>query len=156
MDVMVEIRNQETNVLPKEWVCTGGDWIVAKKIVILSNNNESPWITVVQNALAGFGETHIWDEKQTLGTFKDEKMDLLLIDASTVEHDVVLLVQTLHYENESVPIVVATTSPTWRRARKVLLAGAADYIKRSFEAETILNKCQDALDQTDAPLAIWD
>lgn len=156
MNVMVEIRNKESYVQPK-WGYTGGDWIVAnKKIVILSNSDESPWVTAVTNALVSIGTTQIWDEKKTLASFKNEEIDLLLLDASTVENDVVPLVQLLHLENEWVPIVVATTSPTWRRARKILLAGATDYIGRSLDPETILGKCQDALEQTDAPLALWE
>ncbi len=138
-----------------------GDWNVTKtkmkkRIVLVNNKEGSPWETAVIAALAPMATLTIWTEKKTLDNFFRAKMDLLLIDASTIENEIVPLVQTLHLENEWVPIVVATTSPTWRRARAVLLAGATDYIGRSFEYETIRAKCLDAMDQTDAPIAVWE
>lgn len=133
-----------------------GDWNVKKKIVFVNNKEDSPWKTAVIEALNPMAALTIWTEEQTLAQFCQAKVDLLLIDASTLQNDVIALVQTLHLENETVPIVVATTSPTWRRARAVLLAGATDYIGRSFEYETIRGKCLDAMDQTDAPVAVWE
>lgn len=133
-----------------------GDWNVKKKIVFVNNKEGSLWETAVVEALTPIAELMIWTEKKTLDNFCKSKMDLLLIDASTIENEIVLFVQTLHLENEWIPIVVATTSPTWRRARAVLLAGATDYIGRSFEHEAIRAKCMDAMDQTDAPIAVWE
>ncbi len=127
-----------------------------KKIVILSNNDESPWLTAVNHALIPLGNTTIWTEKDALKQFRRTKFDLLLIDASSVDNDIASLVQLLHLENEWVPIVVATTSPTWRRARDILLAGASDYIGRSFEPERIRAKCRDAMEQRGAPVAVWE
>ena len=127
-----------------------------KKIVLVNNKEDSPWETAVIEALAPMATLTIWTEEQTLAKFRKAKLDLLLIDASTLANEVITFVQMLHLENEMVPIVVATTSPTWRRARAVLLAGATDYIGRSFEHETIRVKCMDAMDQTDAPVAVWE
>ena len=52
---------------------------------------------------------------------------------------------TLRAADDAVPIVVATASPTWNRARSLLLAGASDYIRKTSDRATLLRTLQPLL-----------
>ncbi|MCC6603044.1 MAG: response regulator transcription factor [Anaerolineae bacterium] len=72
----------------------------------------------------------------------DRWFDLLLVDASGLQMELAERVGWLHGRFPTVPIVVLTSSPTWRRARAVLQAGASDYMRRSMEDDILLERCR--------------
>ena len=71
--------------------------------------------------------------------------DVIIIDAGTVSN-AVTLVASLQSQQPEARIVVATASPTWQRAREVLQAGAADYIRKSLDKDQLRVKIQALLD----------
>lgn len=71
-----------------------------------------------------------------------DMMDMLVVDASGLQMELAERVAWLHGRFPKVPIVVLTSSPTWRRAKAVLQAGAADYMPRSMEDNTLLERCR--------------
>jgi len=112
-----------------------------KQIGILTNNAQSPWLKQLANVLGVLGELTICAESM-LDEEPDEDYDLIIVDASGLKMDLAERVAWLNGRFSNAPIIVLTSSPTWRRARDVLQAGAADYMRRSFDDDRLLARCR--------------
>ncbi|VAW40641.1 hypothetical protein MNBD_CHLOROFLEXI01-3504, partial [hydrothermal vent metagenome] len=112
-----------------------------KQIGILTNNAQSPWLKQLANVLGVLGELTICAESM-LDEEPDEDYDLIIVDASGLKMDLAERVVWLNGRFPKAPIIVLTSSPTWRRARDVLQAGAADYMRRSFDDDRLLARCR--------------
>ncbi|MCP4418604.1 MAG: response regulator [Chloroflexi bacterium] len=112
-----------------------------KQIGILSNNVQSPWLKQLIEVLAELGALTICAESM-LHEDPDEEYDLIVVDASGLIMELAERVAWLNGRFPNTPIFVLTSSPTWRRARDVLQAGAADYMRRSFDDEMLLTRCR--------------
>ena len=115
-----------------------------KQIAILSNNGQSPWLKHTSELLESLGMLTIFGE-DVLEDEPDERFDLIVVDASGLQIELAERVHWLHGRFPNAPIVVLTSSPTWRRARAVIQAGASDYLRRSVDQGTLLNRCRDLL-----------
>ena len=115
--------------------------MINKKIRILSNNLHSPWLRKMATVLEELGEFAVCSE-----TLLDEDphiiCDLIVVDASGLKMRLIERVIWLRCRYPNVPIVVITASPTWRRARDMIQAGASDYISRSMEDGMLLARCR--------------
>lgn len=111
------------------------------QIGIVSNNKKSPWLKQLVEALGVLGEPTIYSE-DSLDDEPDEAFDLIVVDASGLQMELASRVGWLHGRFTNVPIVVLTSSPTWRRAKAVLRAGAADYMPRSIEGFRLIERCR--------------
>ncbi len=125
------------------FIQTGGKKMNPKKIVMLSNNASSPWVRHTCAVVERLGEVAVLAEcgLETLEE-PDEPYDLFLLDASGLQMALATYVAGLHGRFPQTPIVVLTSSPTWRRARAVLQAGASDYMRRSMSEEQLLQRCR--------------
>jgi DNA-binding response OmpR family regulator len=112
-----------------------------KQIGILSNNIHSPWLKQLTEVLGELGALMICAESM-LDEEPDEAYDLIVVDASGLIMELAERVAWLNGRFPNVPIIVLTSSPTWRRARDVLQAGAADYMRRSFNDEMLVARCR--------------
>lgn len=114
-----------------------------KRIALISNNDASPWLKRIAKGLETLGKLTILTEcgLGVLGE-AEEPYDMFLLDASGLQMELAERVAGLHGRFPQIPIVVLTSSPTWRRARAVLQAGASDYMRRSMEIETVLERCR--------------
>jgi DNA-binding NarL/FixJ family response regulator len=119
--------------------------VTNKRIAILSNNEHSPWLKHVSEVLGSLGKLIVYAEDVLANDSAEscdmDVMDMLVVDASGLQMELAERVAWLHGRFPRVPIVVLTSSPTWRRARAVLQAGAADYMRRSLEDERLLERC---------------
>jgi DNA-binding NarL/FixJ family response regulator len=116
-----------------------------KRLFILTQNAASPWVTAVINAVQSLGEVQLFGEDDIWPALAASPPHLLLLDASGFAQDVVKLVERLHQQQNDMPILVASTSPTWQNARAVLMAGASDYIRHSYDAVQIRQTCAEAM-----------
>jgi len=129
---------------------TGDMVVINKRIAILSNNEHSPWLKHTTEVLGSLGQLTVYAE-DVLAKDSEESgginmMDMMVVDASGLQMELAERVAWLHGRFPKVPIVVLTSSPTWRRARAVLQAGAADYMRRSMEDDMLLARCRVLLD----------
>jgi DNA-binding NtrC family response regulator len=74
------------------------------------------------------------DEGEARRAVTEREYALVVIDAGAVE-EAAKLTAWLLATTPDLPIVVATASPTWQRARQVLKAGASDYIRKTLDEE---------------------
>ncbi|MCI0395744.1 MAG: hypothetical protein L0332_10800 [Chloroflexi bacterium] len=114
-------------------------------LIFISDEPASSWFHTASEALLSLGKLRFLPAIEAPRKIFGQKCDLFIIDASTTKEDIAMLVGQLHCAQQETPIIVVTTSPTWRRARAVFLAGAADYIPRTFDKDKILSSCQEAL-----------
>lgn len=112
-----------------------------KRIGVLSNNCQSPWLKQTTEVLGSLGELAIYKESLFTDEFV-ESFDLVLVDASGLQMELAERVAWLNGRFPQTPIVVLTSSPTWRRAKAVLQAGASDYMRRSIESDQLLQRCR--------------
>ncbi len=119
---------------------------MARSILVVSNRPDSAWLQMVSDALQSLGKLQVASEQEASVRIKVQGYDLMIVDATAVSSDIATLVARLREDRPDVPIVVVTASPTWQRARRVFLAGATDYIRRSFDGERILASCQEILE----------
>lgn len=118
---------------------------MTKQIIIISNQLESPWLATAIDALQSFGVSHVFSEENIFNQSSVKLCDLILIDASSINTDLVEMIKQLCRNYYKKPIVVMTNSPTWRRAKEVILAGAVEYTRRTFDRKKIVELCENAI-----------
>ena len=117
-----------------------------KRIALISNNGPSPWLHRMSEGLERLGKVAVLTECEAESVDEaDDPYDMLLLDASGLQTELAARVAWLHGRFPQTAIVVLTSSPTWRRARAVLQAGASDYVRRSMEVEMLLERCRSLL-----------
>jgi len=116
-----------------------------RHVLIVANKPASAWIDAVSRTLAQIGEIHLVAEQDVAAVLGSCCYDLALVDTSALEQDAADLVRRLVACQDDLPVVVVTTSPTWQRARAVFLAGATDYVRRTFEEQKLRDMCQSAI-----------
>lgn len=131
--------------LSSTFIKTGGNTVDGKSIGVLSNNNQSPWLKHLAEVLGSLGTIIIYSEC-VISEELDRQLDLLVVDASGLQMELAERVGWLHGRFPTVPIVVLTSSPTWRRARAVLQAGASDYMRRPMADDMLLERCRSLID----------
>lgn len=116
------------------------------RFLLISGLHDHFWHEVLAEALAPLGTVQIGTESDAPALIQRADYDLLIIDATAVE-SVPLLIARLHAQRQNLRIIVATASPTWKRAREAFQAGAIDYIRKSVNREDIRCAVRAALDK---------
>lgn len=109
-------------------------------LIMISVDEELEWIQMVQKTWQSLGKMKIISEVTAMqfGISTTQIPSSIIIDASSIRHDLVSLVKEIHQQFENVPIVVASASPNWEQARDVFHAGAADYVKRTTDVQNLI------------------
>ena len=92
------------------------------------------WSRSLQRAVDSWARLDVLDEEAAQRAVAEGEYALVVIDAGTTE-DAAALTSWLRALQPELPIVVATASPTWQRARQALKAGATDYIRKTLDEE---------------------
>lgn len=106
--------------------------------LVIVAGEESEWIHIVEQSWRPYGRIQIMAETAVVPPCSaTPPPTLFLIDASNVNLDVIQLIKKLTAQYSSVPVVLATASPTWQQARAALHAGAVDYVKRTIDSQSL-------------------
>lgn len=124
------------------------------QIIVVSNKSQSEWLFAVTKALEPLGYVRIMSENDAFAQIISSPPALVITDASAIEKKITAYVSQLHNSQPDLPILVVTASPTWRHARSIFLAGAADYIRKSLDIDRILAICKELLPSTLAAIGI--
>lgn len=119
--------------------------------LLISKKTDTQWPPVLRQALSSLGELRAVSEEEAVQAVIQKHYDVVIIDAGAV-HDVILLISRLWAQQPQSRIIVATASPTWKRAREILQARAADYIRKSLDEKELRSKIQTVLE---APPPSW-
>jgi DNA-binding NtrC family response regulator len=118
---------------------------VEKTILVISDETNSCWLRALRQALRLWAELYVLSEQEARTQDGDVGYALLIIDAAGISSDAGTVIEYLRAAFPRTPIVVATLSPSWERARQAFLAGAGDYIAKSLDREAIRNSFRDYL-----------
>ncbi|MBN1991724.1 MAG: response regulator [Anaerolineae bacterium] len=113
--------------------------------LLIGEKTETLWPLVLEQSVLSLGTLQVISEKQAEQQGIEQEYTAIIIDAGAVDN-VAQLVSNLRKMQPASHIIVVTASPTWQRAREVLLAGATDYIRKSFDQDELLSKIKAALD----------
>jgi DNA-binding NtrC family response regulator len=109
---------------------------VEKRFLIITNEVKSGWIQTVKKTVALLGHIEIVTAKAAEAQMAQAHYELVFIDSAATK-DIIPLISRLHSAHPKVPIMVATLTRGWHRAREALRAGAVDYILKSFSSEDL-------------------
>jgi DNA-binding NtrC family response regulator len=104
----------------------------------------------ILSALKALGEVTVLPPPEALRQILLSKYDLVIIDATMLDSEMLLLSQIREMQPD-VRLLVLTASPTWRRARDVLKAGAMDYMSKALSEKEYLDAFQELLNRTPLP-----
>jgi len=104
----------------------------SRSFLLIDGRRDPCWQQMVNDVLMPLGTLRVSNEREAVQHILQCDFDLVIIDAIAVEN-VPLLVSRIRAQCPNARVVVATTSPTWRRAREAFRAGATDYIRKSFD-----------------------
>lgn len=118
--------------------------------LLINGIRERLWRRVLEEALAPLGTLQVGEEEDAVEVVLQQSYDVVIVDATVVK-DVPLLISRFRAQQPDTRIVVATASPTWKRAREAFYAGATDYIRKSLNKEEVLSAIQAVLTKTPPP-----
>lgn len=107
-----------------------------RTFLVISDMEETPWISALQRALSSLGKLEILAEDRAVAAIERSDYDLVLVDAGMVEN-ATLLVARIRARSDRARVLVFSSTPTWRRARDLLLAGAMDYVRKTLDEEEL-------------------
>jgi len=111
---------------------------VPTRFLLVSREEETAWPLTLSQALKSLGEVELVSEEKAVERVARCRGDAVVIVDATVVEKILDLIARLREQRPQARIVVATASPTWRRARDVLRLGAVDYIPKSLNKEELL------------------
>lgn len=104
---------------------------------------------VLQRVLAPFGllENTPWGKMDMIQT---DQYDLVFLDAGIVANEeepdnLTRFVSTVRQRWPNTNFILITASPTWRRAKDVLQAGAVDYIRQTLDEDRLRRELDSSL-----------
>ena len=116
------------------------------RFLVVTTAPASAWTKGTATTLQELGTVAIASEQEVARDGCVDSYHLIMVDmAELPDQDALSLIATLRAADDAVPIVVATASPTWNRARSLLLAGASDYIRKTSDRATLLRTLQPLL-----------
>jgi DNA-binding NtrC family response regulator len=114
--------------------------------LLISKTADSTWLSVVAAALAPFGPLDIVPLQEALELLRHQHRQMIIVDAADFDNPSGLVAQ-IRAIRPGARVVVATASPTWRRAREAFQAGATDYIRKSLSIGQLQEALSEALEK---------
>jgi two-component system, NtrC family, response regulator AtoC len=110
-----------------------------KQKIILAVDDEPHMLRLLEISLkqAGYKPVLARDGKEALEIVKNQTIDLVVSDLHMPIMNGLDLLKNIRLENESLPFVMVTAMGEIKTAVEAMKAGAADYILRPFDLETL-------------------
>lgn len=109
-------------------------------MIMISDDKELEWVRTMQAAWRHYGRIQILSETAVVAHTQSTqtKPNLIMVDASSIQSELISLVSELCQAYQPTPVIVASASPTWKQARDVFHAGASDYVNRNSEVDRLI------------------
>lgn len=120
--------------------------------LLVGERAETQWPVVLQQALSPIGKLRVVSEEEAVSAIIESDYDAILVDAGSIS-DAASLTSRLRTQRPEAHVIIFTASPTWKRARQALKAGASDYMHRSLNKEELRSTVQAVLKVPPPPLA---
>ena len=118
--------------------------VMVANILLINGSHDHDWADTLKGAINTLATLKIAREEDVIKHISLSKYDLIILDAVAVKN-MSLLIARINSQQPDIRIIVATSSPTWTRAREAYQAGAIDYMKKTLNKEEILYVVQEAL-----------
>jgi len=112
--------------------------------LLVTGRQKTPWAQLTEQALADLGQVRYVTPEQAQEELYRDRYNVAIVDAGNVQ-DVASLTRSLLADRADLRVVVFTASPTWKRAREALQAGAVDYCRKSLDGDEIRSVIKFAL-----------
>jgi DNA-binding NtrC family response regulator len=126
------------------------EFVMDRKFLLVGTREESPSFDNLWKALTSLGKVEVYLPKEALQQIANSQYEIVLVDAGVLDNHL-LLISEIRAVQPNTRILVLTASPTWRRAREALKAGAIDYLSKSLDAQEYFNVFRDVLKQVPSP-----
>jgi DNA-binding NarL/FixJ family response regulator len=113
-------------------------------MLLISNPQERHWQQQVKEVLSPLGELEITGEKDWQERLRRQSYALIIIDASLAINPAYIIRQLRIIQPEA-KIVVMTDAPSWKQARELFYAGAADYLLKLSSPQELLAAFREVL-----------
>jgi DNA-binding response OmpR family regulator len=110
--------------------------VMSSIFLLVGDSPGSPWALTVREQLNSLGNLETVSASQALEQISSRSYRMVLVDAGAIE-DMGSFISAVREIAPSMPIVVATASPTWQSAKEVFLTGADDYIRKSLDPDAL-------------------
>lgn len=116
--------------------------------LFISVSEEALWFQKMVKILSSMGTLQVVSQGQATHLINEHKYDMVIVDTASID-DESQVITKVHLKQPQARIVVITTTPTWRRAREVLLhSGAMDYISKTLSERELRSIFKDILAKT--------
>jgi DNA-binding response OmpR family regulator len=107
------------------------------KVLISNGQDDYIWIGSLRRNVQALGESLKLVDLQSLQSLNKED-DLIILDAAMIgDEDLISIVKSIRANASWAPIIAVSSAPNWKEARRVLLAGVSDYIRKPYDKEAI-------------------
>ena len=115
--------------------------------LLFSNFDHDYWLETFITTSSSRLNVQVCPDHDVLAALdRSECLDFIIIDAVSVS-DAIQVVTTIRAHRPDLKVIVVTTSPTWKQARRVFYAGATDYVRKSSDKHEILAMIEKAIDE---------
>lgn len=118
-----------------------------KIVLYINGSSDAIWYHFLQGVLSEIALVKIATKMDAIKNLQQLEANLIIVDAVT-SGNAINLVTEIHKLRPLTPIIVVTTSPTWKRAREYFLAGATDYIRKSLDTELLRKTFSDFINNS--------
>jgi len=114
------------------------------RFLLINGSQSKHWHRALESALAKLGELDAVEEKDALAFLSRCEYAVVFIDATAVAEPPDLI-ELIRRRWRGLPIIVASAAPQWEQARRVMRAGATNYIRKSYDEEELREAVRKAL-----------
>jgi DNA-binding NarL/FixJ family response regulator len=107
-----------------------------KKSLLLGGQGGHYWLEALRSAMADLDRDLGIASEAEIDQIEWRDYDLVLLDAGVVG-DLPAVISQIREHNPEARIIVFSSSPDWKQAREVMLAGGVDYTRKSLDREYI-------------------
>lgn len=115
--------------------------------LLVCDSSRDPWSELVREVLKDFGTVATMNQQDIDDRLSFGEYSAIILDDASLD-DTPRVVRSLRSRFSHMPIVVATSSPTWKRATDSLRAGANDYIYETFNRDELVDSLEKAFGRT--------
>ena len=101
--------------------------------------------------LAGLQTIHVTDGQAALNILRHQEVSLIVSDVQMKPMDGFTMLQHLRKRHADIPVILMTAFATVERAVEALHLGAADYLVKPFESDTLIEKIRQYLPEEIQP-----
>jgi DNA-binding NtrC family response regulator len=113
----------------------------SKKILLIDGRDTSYWLGALDRAVSTLDRTLEVFNASSAQPISWRDYDLIILDAGVIQ-DLRSTISQIRLRDPEARVVVFSPAPTWKQAREVMLAGAADYAGKSLDKSYVLSTLQ--------------